>query len=221
MKKKTFYALTVVLFTTIGFTSCEKTDLPLDEANMITRLENFHGENIELVTRQLTGEGYQDIDFDGAVAFAKGNEQYTLYHNTGDGKTINSAAYMQSMTTSITDLYTKYDAWKKLISDNGVSGLNFKGVIAADNFSDFGHNYTDSVKHNDEWAYIYTNEMDFQTVFITNRANLEYCSEKWYEGKGKSSKEYSVQYTKNLSNTEPSARIKGNVGLMVSDFTIK
>lgn len=217
MNRKSVILFTVLLFTV--FIGCERTNLPLDEPNLIIRLDSFLGENVNALGRQLKSEGFYEMELmDIATTYNKKDEQYTLYHKTS-GKLVNSAAYLQPKL-NINDMQVKYDEWKKLISENGVAGKKYLAQITAPDFNDFDKNYIDSIAASDTtWSYIYDDEIYFSLAYAGYKNTATYVSETWYEDKKNTGKEMSIQMT--VVPKRPDSNIFGNVGIMNSDYTIK
>lgn len=207
----------MAICTLFTFTSCEQTNVNLEETNLIVRLESFHNQHLDAATRQLKDEGYYSLEFDNMVAFSKGPEQYSLIATTDN--IINSSSYMQSKEKT-SDLESKYSEWKNLIQTKGVTGMKYVAQISAEKFKDLEGSYVDSIQNADNtWTYIYDNEMKFNFVYSINKATLIEMSERWYTNKINEGVEYSLQMT--TQDPQPGSMVVGGVGIQCSNFTIK
>lgn len=155
--------------------SCEKANLNITDTNIENRLYSMVGENINAVSNTLKNEGFQKFQFDNQINFIKNKETYIFKTSK---KTIVSAAYQLNDSTKSIKLYDEYrNHFLQKNTDN------YQAYIWADNFSDFGKNYVDSVLiDNNEYVYFYDDPIKFYTVLQTNLFFLNTASESWYNG---------------------------------------
>ncbi len=216
MKQNLIYLL-ISIFLISTLTSCEKADINLEEENIETRLNSMLGLELSSVSNLLKSEGYSSINLDNIYSFVGDDDSYTVVRNEKSPKTIYSAGYKQTNTS--TALNTEYITYRESFEQKDET--SYLGTIAANNFVDLEKGYVDSVVYSidDLGDYIYQYEYDdpdkFYSALIINQDNLLSSSEVWWLGEINSDKAWALQFSEvsNSSNL--------NLSITCADYTIK
>lgn len=216
MKRNLIFFL-AALFSLGILSSCEKADIDLEEENIETRLNSMLGLELSSVSNLLKSEGYSRVNLDNIYSFIGDNDSYTVVRNEKSPKTIYSAGYKQTNTT--TALNTEYITYRESFEQKGET--SYLGTIAANYFVDLEKGYVDSTVYSidDLGDYIYQYEYDdpdkFYSVLMVNQNNLLFSSEVWWLGGINSDKAWALQFSEvsNSSNL--------NLSITCADYTIK